>query len=285
MAHLERMQCDQHPEAQAFHECSRCGVWHCEACAKRVHAGKVKSAPILVCPRCDGVLRETAKPVLAGKEEASDLLRRPLSGEGALTAVMLAVPYWFSSAPAGLGLACSFVYFSCLAGFYFQTVDHIGRGKEGLPFSPSEITKSDLLRSLFRGFLCAAVALGPALFWFNVARGGLPVGLLLLVFGALCAPAAILAIVVTGRSLNALWPGAWVQIAMRSPETYVKLAGVFLLSSVIWVASLALVVFTLGRLPFLGNLITGAVNASFALAQAALVGGYLRRNAESFGYD
>lgn len=280
------MRCTEHPDAEASFSCARCDAWRCDACIKRVAAGTMTGKPMLVCPACDGLLVEAERSVPAPKTELADLVRRPTSPDGLLMILALAVPCWIASAPfPGLSHLAAAVFVGCLAAFYFQTVDHVGRGRPGLPFSPSVLSRADLVNSLFRGLACAVVALGPLLLWSTFAQGGKLGAALCFLCGLALTPAAILTIVLTGRGINALSPVAWAMVIARAPSSYAALAGVFVTSSAVWAAAVWLTARTLGRIPFVGSLFIGVAMSFFAIVQAAIIGSYLRRNAEHFGYD
>jgi hypothetical protein len=218
------------------------------------------------------------------REDMIELLRRPFDREGLLTALVLALPFGLTIVPDRLvALFFSFVYAGCLASFYFQTVDHVGRGQPGLPFSAAPVSRADLSKAVERGLACLAVAVGPAWAWSVLVPEVPLVSFALLALGCALAPAAIVTVAVTERALLALWPFAWARIIARAPSAYGRLVLLFFGSSAIWIALGAVASLTLGRIPLAGPLLAAAVNAVLATVQAVLVGGFIRRNATDLG--
>lgn len=97
-------------------------------------------------------------------------------------------------------------------------------------------------------------------------------------------PASILAVVLTQSTLGAVWPVAWVRIIARAPTQYLRLVLPFLASGAVWLAAGWAARATLGRLPIAGGIGVATLDALLGFAQAALVGGFLQRNASEFGY-
>jgi hypothetical protein len=278
------MACAAHPDTEAFHECTRCGLWHCEACLKPIPTPG-RSEPILACPRCDGLVRVAMVRVAPPRDDVLDLVRRPFAGEGLLTMLALAVPCALTVVPVGFfQLFMTFLWLGCLSAYYFQTVDHVGRGLAGLPFSAEPVTRSQAARALGRGLLCFGVAFGPMIFSLAALPGERALAILLGVYGIACAPAAILSVAITRSALNGIWPLMWARLIARAPAAYLRLVGLFAASSVAIFILSGVLVPLLARIPVVGPLLAAMVVGPLVIAQAALIGGFLRRNADAIGY-
>lgn len=282
---LGAMACARHPDSEALHACTLCGSWFCEACLGRLAVpGSVR--PILTCPDCGGLAKVAAERVPTHREDMADLARRPFDGDGLLIAAALGAPFAFTVVPMPLlQTFFAFVYLGCLASYYFETVDHVGRGKRGLPFSAAPISRADLAGALARGLACLAVAAGPAWAWSILVPDAPLVTAALVALGVALTPAAIVSVAVTGQARAALWPFWWARIIARAPVAYGRIVGVFIASSVVWALGASLAAATLGRIPFVGPFAAATVNAALAVLQATLVGGFLRRNAEELGLN
>lgn len=279
------MRCTRHPEVEAFHCCTLCGNWHCEPCLGKLET-RGTSRPLLTCPDCGGHARVAMERVPPPREDMMDLVRRPVSGEGLLTAFVLALPFGATVFPIHqLQLFLAAVHVGCLVSYYFQTVDHVGRARPGLPFSAAPISRGDVVMALLRGFACLLVAAGPAVTWILFIPDAPVITFALVLFGAALAPAAIVTVAVTGQLWTALWPFSWARIIARAPRAYGRVVGVFIASSVAWGLVDLLAIYMLWRIPILGSLLVATVNGVMAIFQAVLVGGFLRRNAAELGYD
>jgi hypothetical protein len=278
------MPCARHPEVEASHACTLCGVFHCEACLRPV-ATPGRARPMLTCPDCGGLARVAMERIPTAREDMIDLLRRPFDSDGLISVLVLAAPLVLTAIPVlGVPTFAALLHGGALASYYFQTIDHIGRGLPGLPFSAAPVSRWEIAGALVRGLACLAVVAGPA----SVASVYLPeatvfIGVLLLL-GLALAPAAILAVAVTGRARAALWPLTWARLIARAPAAYGRLVLLFAASSAVWLLGLGLGVATAGHIPLFGMLAAGALNALLAVIQAVLVGGFLRRNALELGY-
>jgi hypothetical protein len=177
------------------------------------------------------------------------------------------------------------VHVGCLVSYYFQTVDHVGRGQPSLPFSAAPMSKGEIVAALLRGLACLLVAAGPAYAWNTFIPDAPVITFALVLFGAALAPAAIVTVAVTGQIWTALWPFSWARIIARAPAAYGRIVGLFIASSIAWAIVDLAAVFTLAQIPLLGPLLLATVNAALAIFQAVLIGGFLRRNASDLGYD
>jgi hypothetical protein len=246
---------------------------------------------IETCAGCGGLLRVCAVIVPAPADEYKDLLTRAFTVEGLVTAVAIGIPGWLRNVGGLLGLMIDLIYIAGLAGYYFLIVDHIGRGRPGLPgASDSVSTWGSTAQMALRGMACALVGLLPYLateiapLWYpNLSFGPFAVAAVL-AFGQLYTPAVILAVVMSNSTLMAFYPVAWVQIISRAPIDYLKLVGVYLLALFVWMGASLLADATLARIWFVGGLLSATVSNLFLFVQAALVGGFLRRHAGEYGY-
>jgi hypothetical protein len=289
---LSRMQeCANHPRLPANKQCTRCRRLWCDGCVKRITVGDKR---IESCPRCLATVREP-EPGVPGAIDEGVLrnLARPFSVEALITAVAIAVPAWLAQLlPMGLlGTALSLLTFAATVSYYFQTIDHIGRGRDGMPEATGGVESWEDVASLtWRGIVCIFVGVAPFLWWFWFVARHDPtadplVGLSLLALGQAYMPAALLTVVLTDSNVGALWPPAWIQIIARAPAQYAMLVGLYLASLALgFVVKIAMVPIA-WHVPYVGALVAGAAGNVLVFIQAALVGGFLKRNAEHFGYD
>jgi hypothetical protein len=291
--------CTLHPEVEAPWECVRCGAVLCDACVRYLESG-VSVQRVAGCSRCGSVLRRAARTLAPPLEQMRELMRRPFSAEGLIMAGALAVPAGLAalatgpvvsvSQAAGM-LAIRGIYLGSLAGYYFQTVDHVGRGDPGLPFSSNSVfDRMTLLYAVGRGAVCFGVGFGPMLIWRAlVPIQSTPLDLLSsfvwLALGLALMPAAVIGTVLGGGALAGAWPLNWARIIGNAPSSYARFAGLFAGTAVAGVALFVAVQETIGRIPVLGGFASGMALSLAAIVQAVIIGGFLRRNAEDFGYD
>jgi hypothetical protein len=285
------MRCSAHGEREATRQCTRCQRLFCDGCVKRVKAG---TGVLESCPVCSGLLKVAAITVPPLRAQLADVLARPFSKEGLVTALALAFAYWLSVWLPIVGPLFLYGYLAGLVAYYFQIIDHVGRDRAGLP-GPADTVEDvpHVLGLLLRGFICALLGTVPLLLWLHLARHDAPTDprtlfatvLGLLLVGQIYMPAALLAIVLTDSTLGALYPVAWLRIIARAPASYAQLVVLYIASilvgGAIWIGG-GLV---LDRLPLVGGLLTAMVHNLLLFSQAALVGGFLRRNADELGYD
>jgi hypothetical protein len=97
-------------------------------------------------------------------------------------------------------------------------------------------------------------------------------------------PAVLVTVVLTGSTLGALYPVAWVRIVARAPRSYAFLllffAGAVVAAALLFAAANRL----FGALPLVGDWLTYTLLLVLAFAQASLVGGFLHRHADELGY-
>lgn len=282
------MECARHKGADAWRECPSCVRYFCDGCVRKVKAG---SGHLEICPDCGGVLRVAAATVLTGNADLRDLLRRPFSQAGLTTALALAIPALLRDVVPVVGWIFAPVYLAGLASYYFLTIDHIGQGRKGLPTpSDRDFDWWETAMMAIRGLACILVGAAPFLIYASrcLAAGqppSPPVIRGLIALGLCYAPAAITAVVVSNTTRAAFWPPAWLKVMGAAPALYARLVGLFFVAALAWVAGAWVAERLFGWLPIVGSLLVPAVSALLLIAQASLVGGFLRRNAEQFGYD
>ena len=204
--------------APARLQCKNCGRFHCDSCVRKVRA-RTQFIDACAQPNCNGVLREVF--IEEPKEETFPvLLKRVFSLEGLGTAAAIALPGWATGIP-GLSQFMTAIYCASLVSIYFLIIDHVGRGKPGLP-TPSEHLDSwgEIFKVIGRAILClVVVGLPPGVFLLLRGSGGdqpasseavtAVTGFVFLLLSVSYAPAVILSIVITQRTLAAIWPPIW----------------------------------------------------------------------------
>lgn len=277
------MVCGSHPRATATRQCTRCRRLWCQLCVKQL---TVRGKLLELCARCNAPLADPTDAAPAPPPDYAELVRRPFSVDGLITAAAIALPMALGFVP-GFGDLLKLAGYAALVAYYFQTIAFVGEGGDGLP-GPSDVgdTAVQMLRTVLKGWLCIIVGTAPYLLWHFLGHdaGGAPVALALLVAGMTYLPAVLIAVVLTGSTLGALYPIAWVQIIARAPSSYARLVGIFALSIVAFAGATLVVTLAAGFIPLVGSWIVGTIENLLLFAQAALVGGFLRRHAHDFGY-
>ena len=282
------MGCVSHPQVPAARQCGRCQRQWCNLCVKQLNAaGKL----LEVCVKCNAPLQlpHAAPPP---SFDLAELLRRPFGSDGLITAVALASPVLLGSlltfVPGVPGL-CLLAYYGSVIGYYFQIIAHIGDGKPGLP-GPSDLGDdvASLLKMCARGWLCVLVGSSPYFIWLYLLRTpdtpiALSTVMLVALLGLSYLPAVIVSVVVTDSTLAALYPVIWIKVIARAPRSYLTLVGLFLLALLAFVV-MRLVTLALASVLIVGPFLVAALSNLLVFVQAAVVGGFLRRHAEDFGY-
>lgn len=270
------MACERHPDTVETRRCTGCAKVWCDACARSVGV----SAHV-ICPECGHALHGYAPQVPAG-DALMGAVRRAISTEGIATAGAMAVLYALGSSLYAIVL----IYLATLVSYYFMITHHVGAGLPGLP-GPSDTVDhwGDIVPRAIGGVLTAALGLLPIILWsvlvVEPTDPRISIGLLLV--GQIYMPAVILAIAVTNSPWAALSPIAWVRVIARAPGPYVRFVGLWVFSVGIGLAWLRIVVELGDSIPAL--FVAAFVWNLFWFAQAALVGTYIRQNAEAFGWD
>jgi hypothetical protein len=276
---MRKAECARHPGVAALQQCATCRRTWCNGCMLRVTLDHHTS---LGCPMCKTPLGPIDRTSIArATPPLLDLLARPLRLEPLLTTFAIAVPVALSFLP-GVGDYLAILGFAAAVAYYFQIIDHIGRGEPGMP-EPMHVIEDprDIFWLSLRGILCIAVGAAPFLVVYFRAH---EISLLWLAVGQLYMPAVLLAIVITGSTAAALWPIAWIQIASRAPLEYFFLV-VLYLASIVGAFFAHGMVEVFARIPFAGTLLGLLLERLLWFTQAALVGGFLARNAEKLGWD
>jgi hypothetical protein len=225
--------------------------------------------------------------MLPAGEDFLDVVKRPLSIDGFLTAMGCALPAAIPMLPFR-----NWISSAAVAAYYFVIVDHIGRSRDGFPGASDATDDLDALKSaIFRGLCCWVAAMIPLLLYLFAFGGTLlellaspGTGLLLLLLPLLYLPAVILAVVITQSWFAAFWPIAWVQIVSRAPARYAILVALYVGFGIAWWITTLVMANALGGIPFIGPLLIGTAANLLLFMQACVIGGFLRRNAEVLGY-
>jgi len=244
-----------------------------------------------VCPekRCDGLLRAHPAPDRrTGRQRLFEVVMRPFSKEGVITALALAVPayvgLWF-------GILLTLIYAGAMVAFYFGIIRHVAAGRPGLPGPPDS---ADDLGSMLGHALQALLIVGVGGLPFVLAGllggtadsegGRLLLVLALTGIGFLWLPAAILGVALTGRTLAAVWPLTWAAVIRRAPAAYLRLCGLFAATTVGMLVAVMGAELFLGQIPYVGVLLAVALSNLLLFAQACLVGGFLLQEHLAYGY-
>jgi len=277
------MDCPRHPGVEASHACTLCGVESCGACLGSL-SGQGSGRALRTCPACGGLSRAIER-VTPPAEDFLDLARRPFTGEGLLTMAALAAPGALIGLPGSvLPRIFLVIYVGALAAYYFQVISHVGARRPGMPFSSDVTSRGDLVAAIGRGLACLLVGLGP-FFAAALLAPSPPLMVAALMVGVLFMPASIVAVAITESALNGLWPPMMLAIVRRAPAAYVRLVGIFLVSTAAWWLGVGVAVATVGRIPLLGGFFVAVVSNVLVVLQAVLVGGFLRRHAAELGFD
>ena len=270
------MGCEAHPAAEASRRCEGCAKLWCEACARAVGL-----THHVVCPACGHRLARFAAPQGA-LQTVSSSVRRVISTEGITAALGFAILF-------GLGstlYAVLFIYLAALVGYYFVIVHHVGGGQPGLPSPGDRVDHwGDVVTRAGHGLLCASLGFAPLVLWGVLADEPADHRLLLglLVVGQLYMPAVVLSVAVTGSGWAAIWPPTWLRVIARAPGAYVRFIGLWLAAVLV---GFAMVLVTAPLLASVWGSFVAAVGWNvFWFAHAALVGEFIRANAEAFGWD
>lgn len=280
------MKCANHADKQATLQCTSCQRAWCGVCRKQLTVGE---KVLDVCARCNAPLGPVVQR-FRPSPSLQDLLSRPLSVEGLITAIAIG---WLAAAfgwMPGIGAFVNLACYAALIAYYFQIITHIGDGKPGLP-GPTDVlqTQGEIWKQTIRGWMCVFAATLPFIVWNNILHDGDQIrspfiAFLLLALGLTYLPAAIVCVAMMDSTYGALYPVAWIQVIKRAPASYAKMWGLFVLSLLaLWLLS-TVGEMALGWVPLVGHLaVRTAVNLAL-FAQASLVGGFLLRHAEDFGY-
>ncbi len=260
----------------ARYECTACGRLFCEECIKHV---AFQRTTVELCPVCGNPVRQAGAKPLSEKSFWYYLFTAfyyPLTGKGPLVLLINWILVGFALALSycaivvgltriigflGLGLAYGYVYF-----LLFTVIRKTSMGEDEPPTTPDLENLVDVLPTLWKVIMLAAVWTGPAVILSHLADGtpqkvdqgvvltlGGPITLwsyiigpghtdvvrFLAGLGAFLLPMSLLA-VATFNSLRGLHPTPILITIMRVPGQYVVCCAVFylvlLLREVLWVA-------------------------------------------------
>lgn len=276
------MNCVSHPRAAATRQCTRCRRAWCPLCIKQLPAG---GRLLELCARCAAPLGAPTENPPPPRLDAADLFARVFGVDGVLTAAAIALPGALTGIP-GFGALFAVAYYAALVGYYFQVIAWVGEDRAGLP-GPSDAVESPghLVMTSLRGWICVTVGTAPFLVWhYALAGRRAAAGLALLVAGVLYMPAVLIAVVLTGSTLGALYPVAWIAIMRRAPASYARLVALFTLSLGAYFFFTMLSALVAGWIPILGTWFVGTVANLLLFVQAVVVGAFLRRHAGEFGF-
>ncbi len=314
---LTPMQCANHPAMAGIKRCTTCKRSWCAACVKITVVGQTSLESCALCHSPLVAAADIVAPLTPINENWSEFLMRPFRKEALITAAAIAFPRWLGQMLVLLPLAffmapfarlLSAISFAATCAYYFQTITHIHRGNDGMP-EPNTEDGFNIFGSSFRGSLCFFVGLAPFLYWFwfvfrPSGEWSWSTAIGLLAIGQLFMPAAIISVVLSDSSFGAVWPPGWIQIIVRAPGQYLALVGLYLIALLVGIgaksildpiaASVPQIVLLAGLrakfivapiavfVPIVGLLIVQAVANVLLFTQAALVGGFLRRNSLDF---
>jgi MFS family permease len=97
-------------------------------------------------------------------------------------------------------------------------------------------------------------------------------------------PAVLVTVVLTGSTLGALYPVAWVRIVARAPRSYAILVLVFFAALIVGGLLIPFAGGVLAHVPVFGGWLQQTLIVLLAFAQACLVGGFLHRHADDLGF-
>jgi hypothetical protein len=281
------MKCSNHADKPATLQCTQCQRAWCGLCRKQLTVG---GKVLDVCARCNAPLGPVVQR-FRPSPSLRDLLARPLSLEGLITAIALG---WLAAAfgwMPGIGNFVTLACYAALIAYYFQIITHIGAGKPGLPGPTDALqTGGEIWKQTIRGWMCVFAAALPFIVWNYILHNGKQMlfapltGYALVALGLAYLPAAIVCVAMMDSTYGALYPVAWIQVIRRAPVSYARLWGLFMLSLIALVLLSTVGEIAVGWVPLVGQLaVRTAVNLAL-FAQASLVGGFLLRHAEDFGY-
>jgi hypothetical protein len=284
------MQCVSHARAEATRQCGQCQRAWCAACVKQLTIG---GNILEVCARCNGRLREPYQAPAPRALDLGELVARAFTTDGLITAAAMSLPILLATLVGwipGMGwfvALMGLVYWGTLVGFYFQVIAHVGDDKAGLP-GPADVSddRAALFAMWLRGVVCIAVGALPYLAWvYGLHDGGTPraplTAALLILVGLAYTPAIVVSVVITHSTLGALYPLAWVKIIARAPRSYAQLVGLFVAAFV----PFGVVTLVTGAIPVVGDYLGTVATTLLWTAQACVVGGFLRRHADEFGWS
>lgn len=277
------MNCTVHEAEIADWQCLGCDNWCCEECVKVI---ETRTVDLEVCRSCGSMLNQVMVSADVPKEDLRTLAMRALTPEAAITAAGIALPGLL----AGYLSPMWVLYFGMLSTYYLQVVEHVGRGRPGMPhFGDSANLQAGFGGSIARGVAVGVIVLTPYILW-RFGYVGIDndsifiVDLLMVLTGMLYAPAAILAMILAGATLAGAWIPAWIHIVRTDRRGYLQLTKEFLAATGAWLVSLLVLDLVIGWLPFLGTYVVALLSTLVLLVQAVWVGAWLMAHHEDFEF-
>jgi len=237
-----------------------------------------------------------AETVPGAREDRRSALGRAVSGRAALTALVCALPAAASDInfPV-IDLALVFVSLAAVSGTWFNVVWNAARGRAEFP-APVEAGGLLPVVQVKTGLLCLLAFFTPLGLWFGAgaSRGAESMAELvaqnpvqavtLVAIATVYTPAAVVAALVYGGGLAAMWPPGWVHVARRMGRRFAGLVGVAAATScVFWAVRLGLG-WVLGDVAFVGPLLVWCAGNLVLFAQASLFGSFIRRHGQETGF-
>lgn len=241
-----------------------------------------KGAPdgVRFCKACRGVLVEHRE--LAPPDDLTSLAARFVSGDVLMTLGLLSLPGMLAMGTGWLGYVLMFVYFGGVAGYAYETVDHIASRRPGLPFGAPMADWIGMGQKVLRGGLVLGVAIGPSLLaWYYGGTWPLVVGLLLV--GLSLAPASWLAGFVTRHTINQIYPPALWEVVLRNPQAYLHLCGWFYAAGVVVMGFTAWLSWLLEPSGFVRAVVVPLPMTFGCVFIAAIFGRHLQHHAGDYG--
>ncbi|MDB6071774.1 MAG: hypothetical protein JWL81_2945 [Verrucomicrobiales bacterium] len=211
-----------------------------------------------------------------------DALTYPIRGNGRylmVTGAVLLALFDLASGAIIVGGAATLLAAAYMNAYYFDIVETTVSGRDEAPDWPDAADPlNDFGLPFLRMLFALLVSFGPLLLQMFLSGDSAGWGLgnwLLLLVGAIYFPMAILNIIISNE-----WEGAMPQRVVpriiKAMPGYLGLTGLLLASLVASYALNAL----LGRVPFLGGLLSAGAWLYFAMAEARLAGLFYRRHLE-----
>lgn len=276
--------CDRHPSAMRpadgrpapFYACPKCATTNCEGCVRSVPAG---TRPLLLCTTCGEPVRPLAPE---GEGDLREILTRPFSRDGLLTAAAFTAPHLLSGLRL-VGILFFMIYLAALSAYFFRVVDHVGQARSGLPFSEEDVMdRWEMGGAFVRGALVLGVVSAPL---YLARRSGVEwLGPLSLAWTIAVLPAAALAVAVSRSSWAALWPPLWARVIALAPGPYLALVGLMVVLGAVTFAAFFGALMTVASVTFVGSFTLAFVVNLGVMMQACALGAYLSKHATVLGY-
>lgn len=243
---------------------------------RRVPAG---TRPLVLCATCGEPVRPLPPE---GEGDLREILTRPFTRDGLLTAAAFTVPHLLSGLRL-VGIAFFFLYLAVLSAYFFRVVDHVGQARGGLPFSEEDTMDRWQTGAAFvRGAIVFGVVSTPLYFARLSEQAWLvPVAL---AWAIAVLPAAALAVAVSRSSWAAFWPPLWARVIALAPGPYLGLVGLVVALGAVTFAVFFGALVTVAGVTFVGSFTLAFVVNLGVMMQACALGAFLSRHATVLGY-